>query len=78
MKTIKEVSKLTGLSIRTLCYYDEIGLLKPTACTEAGYRLYDDEALKKLQEIMFFRELDFSLTLNTSWKPPVTIKSRLC
>lgn len=62
MKTIKEVSKLTGLSIRTLRYYDEIGLLKPTAYKESGYRLYDDKALEKLQEIMFFRELELPLT----------------
>lgn len=61
MKTVKEVSKITGISIRTLRYYDEIGLLKPTELTEAGYRLYDNEALEKLQEIMFFRELEVPL-----------------
>lgn len=61
MKTIKEVSELTGLSIRTLRYYDKIGLLKPTALSEAGYRLYDSQALEKLQEIMFFRELEIPL-----------------
>lgn len=61
MKTIKEVSALTGLSIRTLRYYDEIGLLKPTKLTAAGYRLYDNRALEKLQEILFFRELEISL-----------------
>ena len=57
MKTIKDVSKISGVSIRTLRYYDEIGLLKPTTLTAAGYRLYDSTALEKLQEIMFFREL---------------------
>lgn len=62
MKTIKDVSKITGVSIRTLRYYDEIGLLKPTELTEAGYRLYDNKALEKLQEIMFFRELEIPLT----------------
>ncbi len=62
MKTIKEVSTLTGLSIRTLRYYDEINLLKPTAFTEGGYRLYDDKALEKLQEIMFLKELELPLT----------------
>ncbi|MBD5458094.1 MAG: MerR family transcriptional regulator [Lachnospiraceae bacterium] len=61
MKTIKEVSAITGLSIRTLRYYDEIGLLKPTKLTEAGYRLYDSRALEKLQEILFFRELEIPL-----------------
>ena len=61
MKTVKDVSEITGLSIRTLRYYDEIGLLKPTKLTEAGYRLYDDKTLEKLQEIMFFRELDIPL-----------------
>lgn len=62
MKTIKEVSELTGLSIRTLRYYDEIGLLKPTAFTQSGYRLYDDKAVEKLQEIMFLKELELPLT----------------
>lgn len=62
MRTVKEVSEITGVSIRTLRYYDEIGLLKPTELTEAGYRLYDDKAMEKLQEIMFYRELDISLT----------------
>ena len=62
MKTVKDVSEITGVSIRTLRYYDEIGLLKPTELTEAGYRLYDNKALEKLQEIMFFRELEVPLS----------------
>lgn len=49
MKTVKEVSNLTGISVHTLHYYDEIGLLKPTGKSEAGYRLYDDKALEILQ-----------------------------
>ena len=61
MMTVNEVSKLTGVSIRTLQYYDKIGLLKPTAYTEAGYRLYDDTALETLQQILLFRELEFPL-----------------
>lgn len=61
MRTVKEVSRLAGISIRTLRYYDEIGLLKPTAVTEAGYRLYSDKDLKRLQEIMFFKELELPL-----------------
>ena len=48
MKTVNEVSKLTGVSIRTLQYYDKIGLLKPAEYTGAGYRLYDDAALERL------------------------------
>lgn len=61
MKTVKDVSSATGVSIRTLRYYDSIGLLKPSALTEAGYRLYDEDALKRLHCIMLFRELEFSL-----------------
>lgn len=61
MRTISQVAELTGISIRTLQYYDEIGLLKPSKLTQSGYRLYDDEALQKLQQILFFRELDFKL-----------------
>lgn len=61
MRTVKEVSELTGISVRTLHYYDEIGLLKPTKCSEAGYRLYDDKALETLQQILFFREFDMPL-----------------
>ena len=61
MKTVKEVSELTGISVRTLHYYDEIGLLKPTKVTEAGYRLYDDKAVEKLGQILIFRELDLPL-----------------
>ena len=52
---------ITGVSIRTLRYYDEIGLLRPTELTETGYRLYDNKALEKLQEILFFRELEIPL-----------------
>lgn len=61
MRTISQVAELTDISIRTLQYYDEIGLLKPSELTQSGYRLYDDEALQKLQQILFFRELDFKL-----------------
>lgn len=62
MKTVNEVSKLTGISVRALHYYDQIGLFKPTSCTEAGYRLYDDKALERLQQILFFREFDLPLS----------------
>ena len=61
MKTVKEVSELTSISVRTLHYYDEIGLLKPTEVTEAGYRLYDDKAIQKLGQILVFRELELPL-----------------
>lgn len=61
MMTVNEVSKLTGVSIRTLHYYDTIGLLHPTGVTEAGYRLYDDTAMERLQQILLFRELEFPL-----------------
>ena len=61
MKTVKEVSRITGVSVRTLHHYDAIGLLRPTQVTESGYRLYDDAALQRLQTILFFRELEFPL-----------------
>ena len=61
MRTVKEISEYTGISVRILHYYDEIGLLKPTSCSEAGYRLYDDRALERLQQILFFREFDMPL-----------------
>ena len=61
MKTVKQISSLTGVSVRTLHHYDSIGLLKPTAITEAGYRLYDDAALHRLQQILLLRELGFPL-----------------
>ena len=61
MRTVKEISDLTGISVRTLHYYDEIGVLKPTEKSDAGYRLYDDKALETLQQILFFREFDISL-----------------
>ena len=61
MRTVHEVSRLTGVSIRTLQYYDRIGLLPPAEYTDAGYRLYDDAALETLQQILLFRELEFPL-----------------
>lgn len=61
MKTISQVAELTGISTRTLQYYDTIGLLKPSKLTDAGYRLYDDAALQQLQQILFFKELGFRL-----------------
>lgn len=59
---VSEVAKLTGVTVRTLHYYDEIGLLKPSKVTDAGYRLYSNADLEILQQILFFRELDFSLS----------------
>ena len=61
MKTVKEVSNLTGVSIRTLHHYDKIGLLNPAKVTEAGYRLYDDASLCRLHAILLLRELQFPL-----------------
>lgn len=61
MKTVKQVSQLSGVSVRTLHHYDAIGLLKPTQVTEAGYRLYDDAALERLHSILLFREFQFPL-----------------
>ena len=61
MMTVHEVSRLAGVSIRTLQYYDRIGLLHPAGYTDAGYRLYDDEQLERLQCILLFRELEFPL-----------------
>lgn len=61
MRTVHEVSELTGVSVRTLHHYDAIGLLKPARLSEAGYRLYDNAALRRLQSILLFRELRFPL-----------------
>ena len=61
MKTVTEIAKQTGVSVRTLHHYDAIGLLKPTVLTESGYRLYDDAALERLYLILLFRELEFPL-----------------
>jgi DNA-binding transcriptional MerR regulator len=61
MKTVKEVSKLTGVSVRALHHYDAIDLLKPTHVTDVGYRLYDEEAINKLFMILIFREFGLSL-----------------
>lgn len=59
---IKEFAELTGVSVRTLHYYDEIGLLKPYSVDEQnGYRIYDENSLERMQEILFYRELDFPL-----------------
>ena len=59
---INEFAKLTGVSVRTLHYYDEIGLLKPAFVDEQnGYRFYDENSLESMQEILFYRELDFEL-----------------
>lgn len=59
--TIKQLADLAGVTTRTLRYYDSIGLLRPTAYGENGYRQYDEAAVLRLQQILFYRELDFSL-----------------
>ncbi len=61
MMTVHEVSELTGVSVRALHHYDQLGLLKPAEVTEAGYRLYDESSLVRLQSILLFRELQFPL-----------------
>jgi len=61
MYTVHQVSQITGVSVRTLHHYDQLGLLVPTQVTEAGYRLYDDAALQRLQSILIYRELGFPL-----------------
>ena len=61
-KSISEMAKLSGVSVRTLHYYDEIGLLAPSeVVSETGYRYYNEDSLEKLQQILFYRELDFPL-----------------
>lgn len=69
MKTVKEIAALTGVSVRTLHYYHQIGLLKPSGQSNSGYRLYSDDDLSMLQQILFLKELDFPLK---------SIKSMLC
>src|SRR3990172_12848020 len=59
--TVKKLASLAGVSVRTLHYYDELGLLKPSYRPENGYRHYDEDSIIRLQQIMFFRELGFSL-----------------
>ena len=59
--TVKQIADLVGISVRTLHYYDEIHLLNPTKLSKSGYRLYSEADLDKLQQILFFRELDFPL-----------------
>lgn len=61
MMTIREVSRLAGVSVRTLQYYDKIGLLHPSKYSDTGYRLYEDTDLERLQQILLFRELGFPL-----------------
>lgn len=61
MMTIREVSKLAGVSVRTLQYYDKIGLLQPSKYSDTGYRLYENTDLERLQHILLFRELKFPL-----------------
>lgn len=61
MMTVHEVSKISGVSIRALHHYDNIGLLPATEVTDAGYRMYDETALDRLQQIMMFKELEFTL-----------------
>ncbi len=61
MFTVKQLSKIAGITPRTLHYYDEIGLLKPSRVGDNGYRYYADEALLRLQQILLFRELDLPL-----------------
>lgn len=59
--TVKQLAKVAGVTVRTLHYYDEIGLLKPSFIKENGYRYYEEKELVKLQQILFFRELEFPL-----------------
>lgn len=78
MMTVKEISNMTGVSVRTLHYYDEIGLLRPTEKSGAGYRLYDEQALERLQQILFFREFDIPLKdIKAVMEDPVLDRNRI-
>ena len=78
MRTVKEISNITGISVRTLHYYDEISLLKPTDKSDAGYRLYDDKALEQLQQILFFREFDIPLKeIKTAMENPALDRNHI-
>ena len=59
--TVSQLAKMAGVSVRTLHHYDHIGLLKPSSRTSAGYRLYGEQDLLRLQQILFFKELDLPL-----------------
>ncbi len=59
--TVNKLAKIAGVSVRTLHYYDEVGLLKPSAIQKNGYRVYEEPELLLLQQILFFRELEFSV-----------------
>lgn len=59
--TVKEVANLTGVTVKTLYHYHKIGLLKPCRISDVGYRIYGVKELERLQQILFYRELDFSL-----------------
>lgn len=61
LKTVNEISKLTGITVRALHYYDEINLLKPSENSKAGYRLYSNEDIETLHQIMFLKEIGFEL-----------------
>lgn len=75
--TVHEVSELAHVSVRTLHHYDQIGLLVPSARSDAGYRLYDDSDLQRLQQIMLFRELEFPLAdIRTILESPAFDQSR--
>ena len=77
MKTVNDVSRMTGVSIRTLHHYDAIGLLKPTQITDAGYRLYDEETIEKLFLILLFKEIGFPLKeIQISSPPRISIETR--
>ena len=74
MKTVKEVSEFTGISVRTLHYYDEIGLFKPTKVNDAGYRLYDDKAIDKQVRLLYLKNWIFHLlTLSSLWTIQILI-----
>lgn len=78
MKNVHEVSKETGISIRTLHYHDEIGLLSPDGVTESGYRLYGPTAMKRLGQILFFAHWNFRLKRSKKYwtHPPLILPKR--
>ncbi|XWX60162.1 MerR family transcriptional regulator [Desulfitobacterium sp. AusDCA] len=79
--TVKEVAELAGVTIKTLHHYHKIGLLLPCEITDAGYRLYGPKELERLQQILFYRELDFSLNdtgYRTTHTMPCFLIENLC